>query len=96
MISVRVALIRRPRVRVNIRDHGKTTLPTHFPEAPEIASVETNDARIKAVWIEIVVEYEIDDLGKLILAMAKEKGTTFPCIHAATLPESSQQSPPDP
>jgi hypothetical protein len=71
-------------------------LPAYFPEAPEIASVETNDASIKAVWIEIVVEYKIDDLGKLILAMAKEKGTTFPCIPAATLPESSHQSPPDP
>jgi hypothetical protein len=96
MISVRVALIRRSRVRVNISDYGETTLLAYVPKAPEIAPVKTNDAGAKAVGIEIVVKNKIDDLSQPILATAKEKCTALPCILAATLPQSNRQSPPDP
>jgi hypothetical protein len=71
---------------VNIGDHGKTTLHAYFPKAPKIASIETNDARVKAVGIEIVVKNKIDDLGQVVLATTKEKRATLPCISMATLP----------
>ena len=89
MISVRVALIRRSRVGVNIGDHGKTTLPAYLPKTPKIVPVETNDAGVKAVGIEIVVKDKIDDLGHAILATAKEKCSAFSRVPATTLPQSS-------
>jgi hypothetical protein len=63
---------------VNIGDHCKTALHAYLPKASKIAPIETNDASVKAVGIEIVVKNKIDDLGQAIPAATKEKCTALP------------------
>jgi len=89
MIPIRVALIRPSRVGVNIGDHGKISLRAYLPKAPKVPSVETNDAGVEAVGIEIVVKNKIDDPGYVILDTAKKECSAFSRVPTTTLSQSS-------
>jgi hypothetical protein len=75
---------------MNIGNHGESAPLAYFPQAPKIASVETNDASVKAVWIEIVIKHKIDNLDVAFPAMTKEKRSAFPRILLSALPQPSR------
>jgi len=85
---VRGALVRSAGVGVNISDDVELGRATALPERAEVATVEADDAGVEGMWVEVVVQDEVDDLDPLVRASTEQECAAF----ANALPSCAQSS----
>ena len=68
------------------RDDIQAALTAVFPQCPEMPSIEPDDAGLKTMRVQIVIENEVQDMCAAIAAMPQKKGAAFARLAAAPLP----------
>lgn len=83
--TVGITLLRAVRMGVNVCDYADTSLFAHIPKRAEITAVESDDASVQALRIQIVVENELSDPRTAILAMPEQKRSALSLAVVASL-----------
>lgn len=89
--AVRVTLLRAVWMGVNVRDNADTSLLAHVPKCAEIAAVESHDASVQALGIQVVVENELSDPRTGILAIPEQKRSALSLAVEAPLSQRRQK-----
>ena len=97
MISIGLALAAPARVYVDVCHDRQPARLADGPELAEKSSIESDDAAVERVRIEIVVKYEVDDARCPVVTVSEQERTALTTAVAATLaqfrPEPTPQRP---
>ena len=85
MLAVGVALPAAARMHVHVGDDAQAAPLADVPQRAEVPAVETHDAGVERVRVEVVVEDEVDDPGAAVRAVAEQERAALP---AAVRPRS--------
>jgi hypothetical protein len=79
---------------MNVGDDGKMPSLTEIPQGAKIASVETHNAAIQRVRVEVVIEDGIDYAHPPIAATAEQERTAFAAALKTPQPQAGEETPP--
>jgi hypothetical protein len=73
-------------MHVYVGDDKEPSTSTDLPEFTEVAPIEPDNAGLKCMGIEVVIQNEVGDAGDAALAMAEQESTTLAARVSAALP----------
>lgn len=80
VLAVGLALIGPAGMDVNVRDNAQSAPPARIPKRAEKSAVQTYDAGVERMGIEIIIENEIGDAGTGPMTVTKQKSAAFPAM----------------
>src|ERR1700730_10746794 len=86
MRLVGAAVTRAAGMHVHGGDHAQTAALADVPERAKVPAVKVHDAGVECVWVEVVVENEIDDPRAALVAESQQERPALPAGGLAPLP----------